>query len=94
MQRVGFIGVGVMGKPMAANIKKKNYVVIIYDIKKEICDEMKADGYILGDSPKSVAQQADIIISMLPSSPHVASVALGKDGIIEGIRPGAIYEYY
>jgi 2-hydroxy-3-oxopropionate reductase len=90
MQNIGFIGVGVMGKPMANNIMKKSYNVIIYDVKKEICREMEADGFIIGDSPKNIALQSDIIITMLPSSPHVASVALGKDGIIEGIRPGAI----
>ena len=88
---VGFIGVGVMGEPMARNVLKKGYSVIISDLNKTKCEEMRAQGFGIAATPKEVAAQSDIIITMLPSSPHVAAVTLGADGIVHGIRPGSIY---
>ena len=91
MKNVGFIGVGVMGRNMARNVRKKGYNVVIYDLNKTVVEEMRGEGFGVAASPKEAAAGADIIITMLPSSPHVASVALGENGIIEGIRPGTIY---
>jgi 3-hydroxyisobutyrate dehydrogenase-like beta-hydroxyacid dehydrogenase len=91
MSKIGFIGVGVMGRPMASNVRKKGYSVTIYDINKTAVEEMRKEGFAVAGSPREVAEQTDVIITMLPSSPHVAAVTLGENGVLEGIRPGCVY---
>ena len=80
-----------MGKHMARNVKKKGYNVVIHDLNTTVVEELRGEGFGVAATPKEVAAGADIIITMLPSSPHVMAVALGENGIIDGIRPGAIY---
>jgi 3-hydroxyisobutyrate dehydrogenase len=89
-EKVGFIGLGAMGLPMSKNIIKKGYTVSAYDIAKNRLDEVVAFGASPAISAKEVAERSDIVITMLPSSPHVREVILGVDGVLDGIRQGAI----
>jgi len=89
-KKIGFIGLGIMGKPMAKNLLKAGYSLVVYDIVKAAVDELTAAGAEAGTSPKDVAQKTDLIITMLPNSPHVKEVVLGKDGVVEGIKAGTI----
>ena len=90
MKKLGFIGVGIMGKPMAKNLIDAGYKVIVYDINKKALDETVAYGGERGTSPKNVAEKSDIIITMLPNSPDVKKAVLGDNGLIEGVREGQI----
>lgn len=88
--KIGFIGLGIMGKPMAKNLLKAGYSLIVYDVVSASVDELVAAGAEKGTSCKDVASKSEIIITMLPNSPHVKSAVLGKDGVIEGIQAGTI----
>ncbi len=90
MKKIGFIGLGIMGKPMSKNLIKKGYKLVAYDINKEAVKEVVQAGADEGLSCKQVAENSDLIITMLPNSPHVKSVIMGKDGVLEGIKPGSI----
>src|SRR5450631_2610220 len=90
MSKVGFIGLGIMGKPMSRNLIKAGYQVVIYDIDQAPVEELKQAGAEVGASAKDVAARAHVIITMLPNSPHVKAVVLGKDGVIEGAQKGSI----
>ena len=88
--KIGFIGLGIMGKPMAKNLLRAGYELVVYDIIAAPVNEVVAAGAKAGTSPKDVAAKGDVIITMLPNSPHVKEAILGKNGVIEGIRPGSI----
>ncbi len=90
MKKFGFIGVGIMGKPMAKNLIDAGYKLIAYDINKKALDEIVSYGAQRGTSPKNVAENSDIIITMLPNSPDVKKAVLGENGIIEGVTEGQI----
>ena len=90
MKSIGFIGLGIMGKPMARNLMKAGHPLTVYDIVAENMSGLVADGARAGTSPKGVAAQSEVVITMLPNSPHVKEAILGKDGVLGGIRPGAI----
>ena len=87
---IGFIGLGVMGKPMAKNLVRKGYSLIVFDIKPEPVAELVEMGAKSGCSPADVASKSDIVITMLPNSPHVVSVISGKDGVLEGLAAGKL----
>ncbi len=87
---IGFIGLGVMGKPMAKNLLKAGHKLVVYDIRPEPVKELVEAGAAAGASPKDVASRSEIVITMLPNSPHVKEAVLGKDGVIEGVKAGAI----
>jgi len=87
---IGFIGLGIMGKPMAKNLLKAGYELVAYDVVESSLRDVVAAGAKAGTSPSDVASQCEIIITMLPNSPHVKTAVLGKHGVIEGIRPGSI----
>lgn len=89
--KIGFIGLGIMGKPMSKNLIKAGYELIVLDRNSPATEEVVEVGAKSAASPKEVAEQADIIITMLPNSPQVKEVALGINGIIEGARAGAIF---
>lgn len=89
-KKIGFIGLGVMGLPMARNLLKAGYEVTAYDVRKEAMDAIAKDGAALGTSPADVASKSEVIITMLPNSPHVKSAVLGENGVIEGAKPGSI----
>ncbi|MCL2813788.1 MAG: 2-hydroxy-3-oxopropionate reductase [Oscillospiraceae bacterium] len=88
-KKIGFIGLGIMGRPMAKNLLKAGYELIVNDIDKEAVAQLAALGAEVADTAANVAEAVDIIITMLPNSPHVTEVVCGKNGIIEKIRPGA-----
>lgn len=90
MKEIGFIGLGIMGKPMSKNLLKAGYPLVVYDIVPAAVEEVVGAGAEKGTSAKDVAAKTDVIITMLPNSPHVQEVVLGKDGIIQTARPGAI----
>jgi 2-hydroxy-3-oxopropionate reductase len=88
--KIGFIGLGIMGKPMAKNLLKAGYELAVYDVVAPAVAEVVKAGAKAGASSKDVAAQCEIIITMLPNSPEVKAAVLGKDGVIDGIRPGGI----
>jgi 2-hydroxy-3-oxopropionate reductase len=88
--KIGFIGLGIMGKPMAKNLLKAGYELVVYDILAALVKEVVAAGAKAGTSSKDVAAWGDIIITMLPNSPHVKEAILGKNSVIEGAKPGSI----
>ena len=90
MEKIGFIGVGIMGKPMAKNLIDAGYDIIAYDIIEKALNEIVEYGADRGTSPKNVAENSDMIFTMLPNSPQVNEVVLGKNGIIEGVKKGQI----
>ena len=90
MQKIGFIGLGIMGKPMAKNLLKAGYKLVVYDINKQPVKELVEAGAEEGLSSKDVSERTDIIITMLPNSPHVKEVILGENGVLEGARQGQI----
>ena len=77
MKKIGFIGLGIMGKHMSKNLLKAGYPLVVYDIVAEAVDEAVKAGAEKGTSPKDVAAKTDAIITMLPNSPHVKEVVLG-----------------
>lgn len=89
-QRVGFIGVGTMGKPMATNLLKNGYPVIVYDINPKPVEELTGKGAETARSSKEIAQSSEVVITMLPKSEHVEAVILGPDGVLEGTHRGAL----
>lgn len=89
-EKVGFIGLGIMGKPMAQNLIEAGHDLILYNRTREKADELAADNATIANSPREVAEQADVIITMLPDSPQVEEVLTGEDGVFEGIQEGAL----
>jgi 2-hydroxy-3-oxopropionate reductase len=87
---IGFIGLGIMGKPMAANLLKAGHKLVVYDVTRDRLADALAKGAEEGSSPADVASRCDRIITMLPNSPHVKEVVLGAHGVIEGARRGSI----
>ena len=90
-QVIGFIGLGIMGRPMAKNLLKAGYPLVVHSRSRGPIDEIAHAGAKVGSSPREVAAQSDVLITMLPNSPDVDLVALGRDGIIEGARPGLLF---
>jgi 2-hydroxy-3-oxopropionate reductase len=89
-QVIGFIGLGIMGRPMARNLLKAGYSVVVHSRSRGPVDEIAGAGAKVGTSSRDVAAQCDVLITMLPNSPDVEQVVLGRDGVIEGARPGMI----
>jgi 2-hydroxy-3-oxopropionate reductase len=90
MEKIGFIGLGIMGKPMARNLLKAGYKLVVYDINSPAVEDLIKDGAKAGKSSGDVASQCEVIITMLPNSPDVKEVVLGINGVIEGIKPGSV----
>lgn len=88
--KIGFIGLGIMGKPMSKNLIKTGYELVVLDKNLTAVAELVAAGAQSAASPKEIAQQADLIITMLPNSPQVKEVVLSENGVIEGAKAGAI----
>ena len=89
--KIGFIGLGIMGKPMSKNLLKAGYELVVMDRNQDTVGEIVKLGATAADTPKAVASVSDVIITMLPNSPQVKEVALGENGLIEGARPGTIF---
>jgi 2-hydroxy-3-oxopropionate reductase len=90
MKKIGFIGLGIMGKPMARNLLKAGYELVVFDVVPERMEELVQAGGAAGSSSKDVAARSEVIITMLPNSPHVREAVLGRDGVLEGAKPGTI----
>jgi len=90
MEKIGFIGLGIMGKPMALNLIKAGYAVSVLASSKE-AQTLKDAGATIHESPKTMAEASDVIITMLPDSPQVEDIVLGTNGVIEGIGAGKLY---
>ncbi len=88
---VGFIGLGVMGQPMATNLLKAGYPLVVHNRSREPVHDLAQQGAEPAHSPAEVARRSDLIITCLPDSPDVKLVALGDDGLIEGVEEGDIY---
>jgi 2-hydroxy-3-oxopropionate reductase len=91
MLKVGYIGLGLMGKSMARNILKAGFHLVVHNRSQSAVDELVAEGAKQADSPKDVAEQVDVVFTNLPDSPDVELVALGENGIIEGAHDGLIF---
>lgn len=89
--RVGYIGLGLMGRAMARNILKAGFPLVIHNRSRQAVNELVAEGAQEAFSPAEVANQVDVVFTNLPDSPDVESVALGSKGIIESIRPGMVF---
>lgn len=89
-QKIGFIGLGRMGKPMASNMQKKGFELVVLDLNKQAVAELVAIGAKAGNSIADIARECDIIVTMLPSSVEVEKVANGSDGIFANAKKGAI----
>src|SRR5258708_19948116 len=88
---VGFVGLGTMGSRMAANVQKAGLKLLVHDLHRQAASHRIEAGAIWADSPRALAIEADVIFSSLPEPADVEAVALGPDGLIAGIRPGAAY---
>jgi len=91
MLKVGYIGLGLMGKSMARNILKAGFPLVVHNRSRAAVDELVAEGAQAAFSPKGVAEQVDVVFTNLPDSPDVELVALGAEGIIAGAREGLIF---
>lgn len=87
--KVGFIGLGIMGKPMCANIIKAGHEVVVNTHKQATIDEMVALGAKGAKTPKEVAEQVEVLITMVPNSPQVDEVLFGENGAAEGLKAGS-----
>src|SRR5918995_3671528 len=90
-QVIGFIGLGIMGRPMAKNLLKAGPPLIVHSRSRGPVDDLAGAGAKTAASPRDVAAQCDVLITMLPNSPDVEQVALGPGGIVEGVRRGLIF---
>lgn len=90
MERIGFIGLGIMGKPMATHLLTAGYPLTVLNRSRAPQDELVAAGARPGQSSRRVAEESDVVITMLPDSPDVEQVVFGQAGVLEGLRPGSL----
>ena len=88
--KIGFIGLGIMGKPMAKNLLKAGYELKVHDLVTAAVEELVLAGAVKAQSSADAARGSDLIITMLPNSPHVKAAVLGENGVLEGLAPGSI----
>ena len=91
MTTVGFIGLGIMGSPMAANLVRAGFDVIGYDVAPASVERLVAEGGKAAESVAHAASGVDVVITMLPDFPQVEAVAFGAGGVLESARPGTLY---
>lgn len=87
---VGFIGLGIMGRPMAKNLIEAGYDLVVHNRSPEKAEELASEGATAAGSPREVAEGSDVIITMLPDSPQVEEVLAGNEGVFEGVSEGAL----
>ena len=90
IMKIGFIGLGIMGKPMVKNLLKAGHEVVAYDIVAENLQAAVRDGAVAGKNAAAIAAECPVVITMLPNSPHVKAVVMEKDGVLEGAKQGLI----
>jgi 2-hydroxy-3-oxopropionate reductase len=91
MIKVGYIGLGLMGKSIARNILKAGFPLVVHNRSRAVVNELAAEGAIPASSPREVAEQVEMIFTNLPDTPDVESVVLGPNGILQGAHPGLIF---
>ena len=89
-RKVGFIGLGIMGKPMSFNLMKAGHTLTVFDLNQDAVNSLVEAGAAAAASPKEVAEKSDVIITMLPASQHVKQVVTGEYGILEGAKEGSV----
>jgi 2-hydroxy-3-oxopropionate reductase len=90
-EKVGFIGLGIMGGPMAKNLMQAGHELVLYNRTREKAEDLAKEGSAdVAGSPEEVAEQSDVVITMLPDSPQVREVLVGEDGVLEGLKEGAL----
>jgi 3-hydroxyisobutyrate dehydrogenase len=89
--QVGFIGLGTMGASMAANLQKAGHRLVVSDLRRDAADRHLAAGAQWAATPREVAAAADVVFTSLPGPPEVEAVALGREGLVEGMRPDAAW---
>ena len=90
MSQIGFIGLGIMGRPMSRNLIKAGHQLVAYDIVPALADAVTAEGAARGASCRDVAARSEIVITMLPDGPEVEQALLGPGGVLEGAAAGTI----
>ena len=90
MKKIGFIGLGIMGKPMSKNLLKAGYELTVNDLNKDAVKEVVACGAKEGTTNAEVAANSDVVITMVPNSPQVEEVVLGENGVLCGAKKGTI----
>jgi len=90
MSKIGFIGLGIMGKPMLRNLRKGGHELVAYNIHPAGLDAVVGEGVERGTSCKDVASRTDVVITMLPDGPEVDQAVFGPDGVLEGAHPGLV----
>ena len=90
MAQIGFIGLGIMGRPMSRNLLKAGYSLAVYDVAAAPVEELAQAGAARGTGGKDVAAQSEIVITMLPDGPDVEAAVLGPGGILEGAKQGSV----
>src|ERR1017187_2788847 len=90
MSQIGFIGLGIMGRPMSRNLMKAGHNIVVYDVVPALADAVIADGAARGTSCRDVAARSEVVITMLPDGPEVEQAVLGPDGVLEGAAAGTI----
>ena len=88
--RVGFIGLGIMGKPMAKNLLKAGHDLVVADLNQEAVEELAAAGAQTAANGAGVAEACQVVITMVPNSPHVRAAVLGENGVAQGAKPGTV----
>lgn len=91
IKRVGYIGLGLMGKPIASNLMRAGFELTVHNRSQEVVRELEAKGAAAANSPKEVAEASEVIFANLPDSGDVEAVALGRQGVLEGAERGAIF---
>ena len=88
--KIGFIGLGIMGRPMAKNLVKAGYDLTVYDLNEEAVADLVSCGARAADSSREASLEAEVVITMVPNAPQVREVVLGKDGMAEGASEGTV----
>lgn len=88
--KIGFIGLGIMGRPMAKNLVKAGHELTVFDFNKEAVEDLVTCGAKKAESAKEVAEQVEVVITMVPNSPHVRAAVLGENGVKDGAKPGTV----
>jgi len=89
-KRVGFVGLGNMGKPMSLNLLKKGVDLTVFEVRSEAMEDLLARGAKGAESPKTLAAQVDVVITMLPGPPEIREAVLGATGLVTGLRPQSV----
>ncbi len=89
--QIGFIGLGNMGGPMAGWVLKAGFPLVVHDLKEEAAGPLVAHGATWADSPASLAAQCDVVCTCVPGPPEMEAATLGVNGVVEGLKLGAVY---